>query len=43
VANKVSGAYRRSDLFDQSDPLMRDWAEHSGSGAKRKACTKTAT
>jgi integrase len=32
VANKVSGAYRRSDLFDRRLPLMRDWAAHSTSG-----------
>lgn len=28
VGNKVSGAYRRSDLFDRRVPLMRAWAEH---------------
>ncbi len=28
VGNKVSGAYRRSDLFDRRVPLMRDWAAH---------------
>ena len=28
VANRVSGAYRRSDLFDRRVPLMRDWAAH---------------
>jgi integrase len=28
VANKVSGAYRRSGLFDRRVPLMRDWAAH---------------
>lgn len=28
VANKVSGAYRRSDLFDRRVGLMRDWAAH---------------
>jgi integrase len=32
VANKVSGAYRRSDLFDRRLPLMRDWAAHCTSG-----------
>jgi integrase len=26
VANRVSGAYRRSDLFERRVPLMRDWA-----------------
>ena len=30
VANKVSGAYRRSDLFDRRAPLMAAWAEHCG-------------
>jgi hypothetical protein len=33
VGNKVSGAYRRSDLFDRRLPLMRDWAAHC-EGAK---------
>jgi integrase len=28
VANRVSAAYRRSDLFDRRVPLMRAWAEH---------------
>lgn len=28
VGNKVSGAYRRSDLFDRRVTLMCDWAEH---------------
>ena len=28
VANKVSGAYRRSDLFDRRVSLMAAWAEH---------------
>jgi integrase len=28
VANKVSGAYRRSDLFDRRIRLMAAWAEH---------------
>jgi integrase len=32
VANKVSGAYRRSDLLDRRIPLMADWAEHCESG-----------
>ena len=27
IANKVSGAYRRSDLFDRRIPLMNAWAE----------------
>lgn len=42
VANKVSGAYRRSDLFDRRQPLMRDWAEHCGSGPKRQRGARTA-
>lgn len=42
VANKVSGAYRRSDLFDRRQPLMRDWAEHCDAGAKRRRGTRTA-
>jgi integrase len=28
VGNKVSGAYRRSDLFDRRIALMADWAAH---------------
>lgn len=28
VANKVSGAYRRSDLFDRRVSLMQAWAQH---------------
>lgn len=28
IANCVSGAYRRSDLFDRRIPLMRAWAAH---------------
>jgi integrase len=35
VANKVSGAYRRSDLFDRRAPLMRAWAAHCLSGGRR--------
>lgn len=42
VENKVSGAYRRSDLFDRRQPLMRDWAEHCGSGPKRQRGARTA-
>ncbi len=42
VGNKVSAAYRRSDLFDRRQPLMRDWAEHCESAPKRKAGTRTA-
>jgi integrase len=33
IENRVSGAYRRSDLFDRRMPLMRDWATHCLSGA----------
>ncbi|MBR0653046.1 site-specific integrase [Roseomonas terrae] len=28
IGNRVSGAYRRSDLFDRRTPLMAAWAEH---------------
>ena len=28
IENKVSAAYRRSDLFDRRLPLMTDWAAH---------------
>lgn len=34
VANKVSGAYRRSDLFERRTPLMAAWAEHCTTTAK---------
>jgi len=41
VANKVSGAYRRSDLFDRRVTLMQAWAEHctgtAPAGRARKA------
>jgi integrase len=37
VANKVSGAYRRSDLFDRRIPLMAEWARHCMSGATQNA------
>jgi integrase len=33
VTNKVSGAYRRSDLFDRRRGLMADWAAHVTSAA----------
>lgn len=33
IANKVSGAYRRSDLFDRRLPLMSAWADHCTSGS----------
>jgi len=32
VANRVSGAYRRSDLFDRRVGLMAEWAAHVTSG-----------
>lgn len=33
VGNRVSGAYRRSDMLDRRVSLMRDWARHcTGSG-----------
>jgi hypothetical protein len=36
-ANKVSGAYRRSDLFDRRKPLMEAWAAHcEGATSKSK-------
>lgn len=31
VANKVSAAYRRSDLLDRHVPLMAAWAAHCAS------------
>ena len=34
VGNKVSAAYRRSDLFDRRIGLMQDWAAHCTAGAK---------
>jgi integrase len=37
ISNRVSGAYRRSDLFDRRMSLMRDWAEHCAGGAARLA------
>lgn len=33
IANKVSGAYRRSDLFDRRIPLMSAWADHCSNEA----------
>jgi integrase len=43
ISNRVSGAYRRSDLFDRRVSLMRDWAEHCTGGAARLADSKGAT
>lgn len=37
VANKSSGAYRRSDLFDRRVVLMTAWAEHCSGGAVKPA------
>ena len=34
ITNRVSGAYRRSDLFDRRVRLMRDWAAHCMSAAE---------
>ncbi len=42
VANKVSGAYRRSDLFDRRVPLMRDWAAHCTGTAAAKGRVRKA-
>jgi integrase len=43
VANKVSGAYRRSDLFDRRAPLMREWAAHcTMTGSRRHAISQDA-
>jgi integrase len=39
-ANKVAGAYRRSDLFDRRAPLMNAWAEWCGGAAPVKATRK---
>jgi integrase len=35
ISNRVSGVYRRSDLFDRRVSLMSDWAKHCTSGAPR--------
>lgn len=40
VGNKVSGAYRRSDLFDRRAPLMRDWAAHCASAPASLAAAR---
>jgi integrase len=37
ISNRVSGAYRRSDLFDRRVPLMRDWADHCAGNAPTRA------
>jgi integrase len=36
IANRVSGAYRRSDLFDRREPLMRAWASHCTGRAENR-------
>lgn len=42
-ANKVSGAYRRSDLLDRRAPLMANWAEWcGGTAAGQHAATNKA-
>ncbi len=43
VGNAVSGAYRRSDLFDRRIPLMAAWAAHVLSGATAKGRGTVAT
>jgi integrase len=46
VGNKVSAAYRRSDLFDRRIRLMADWAEHctsaSRAGMARRGAARSA-
>jgi integrase len=46
VPNKVSAAYRRSDLFDRRIRLMNDWAEHCTSanrvGMARRGAARSA-
>jgi len=37
VANKVSGAYRRSDLFERRVSLMAAWAKHVASALRTEA------
>jgi integrase len=45
VGNKVSAAYRRSDLFDRRIRLMDDWAEHctgpSRTGMARRGAARS--
>jgi hypothetical protein len=35
IANRVSGSYRRSDLFDRRVFLMDDWADHCAGATER--------
>jgi hypothetical protein len=37
VSNRVSGTYRRSDLFDRRVPLMRAWGDQCAGGAANLA------
>lgn len=37
VANRVSGSYRRSDLFDRRVALMAEWAAHVAGAAEARA------
>jgi integrase len=41
IANRVSAAYRRSDLFDRRIPLMRDWASHCLGVSERQRTRRT--
>jgi integrase len=43
VANKVSGAYRRSDLFDRRAALMGEWARHCTTPPASTARTRRTT
>jgi integrase len=42
VANRVSGIYRRSDLFERRVPLMRDWSALCRPGAGQVEYSMTA-
>jgi integrase len=42
VANKVSGTYRRSDLFDRRVALMAAWADHVTGAAEARAPARSA-
>jgi hypothetical protein len=37
ISNRVSGTYRRSDLFDRRVPLMCGWTDHCVGGAANLA------
>jgi integrase len=43
IANRVSAAYRRSDLFDRRTPLMRDWADHCRAVSERQRTRRART